>query len=97
MKYVMEKKLTFQISNVLSLNPFKVGDRFSIWVDGHLEYLMPSEIDSLTDSDGQMIIQVTAQDPNNLIEGRHVQSRFLFGHPGRIIGEGILEDVRLFR
>lgn len=67
--------------------------RVSIWLEENEVYLMPSRmIEVLADGDLYKI-RLEALDPDGWMSEKWMDQKFLFGHPGKIIGYGILKEI----
>jgi len=71
-------------------------DGVSIWLeDSNNNYLMPCEFKEAEalKINNKYLIKVDALDPDEFITTKHIGKRFNFGHPGKIIGSGILISI----
>lgn len=66
--------------------------RTSIWSEEDT-YLMPCEFLEVSKENGSYIIKVNALDPDQTISDKFLSNKFLFGHPGKIIGHGTLIKI----
>lgn len=69
------------------------GLRVSAWLETDDSYLMPCEFIDVTKEDNFYSIRVNALDPDDFISKQLTKRKFLFGHPGKVIGSGILKEV----
>lgn len=67
--------------------------RVSIWLDGNESYLMPSQFREVVKNNDYYSIKVVAIDPGVFISKKYLNKKFLFGHPGKIIGYGVLKRI----
>lgn len=69
------------------------GLRVSVWLEENDSYLMPCEFKDVIKDDIFYNVKIEALDPESFISPSHIEKRFLFGHPGKMIGYGILKKV----
>lgn len=67
--------------------------RVSIWLEEKDTYLMPCQFIEVLQEKDFYAIKVEVLDPNNFMQEKHLDKRFFFGHPGKIIGYGILKEL----
>lgn len=67
--------------------------RVSVWLEGNESYLMPCQIKEVLEESSFYTIKIEALDPDGFISSKHLDKKFLFGHPGKVIGYGILKEV----
>ena len=87
--------------NVLYFVFFKIPEevtidttlRVSIWLEGSDSYLMPCQFTEVWEEDNFYTIKVEALDPSNFMEKKFIDKKFFFGHPGKIIGYGLLKEI----
>jgi len=88
--------LKFEFFKILEEIDINVNLRVSTWTDENSDYLMPCEFKNVLEKNNiSYIIKVNALDPNRLISKKNINEKFYFGHPGKIIGYGILKQVYL--
>lgn len=88
--------LKFEFYKILKEIDINVNLRVSTWMDENNEYLMPCEFKNvLKKNSTSYIIKINALDPNRFISKKNINKKFYFGHPGKIIGYGILKQVDL--
>jgi len=80
----------FKIFNGIEINATL---RLSIWLEENDKYLMPCQFTTVLQEDNFYVIKAEVLDPDGYISGRYLEHKFLFGHPGKIIGYGILKKV----
>jgi len=54
---------------------------------------MPCQFIKVWQEDNFYTIRVEALDPDNFMQDDYLEKKFLFGHPGKIIGYGILKQI----
>lgn len=65
--------------------------RTSTWAEERNDYLMPSEFQRVVPmEEDKFLIIVKSLDPAGVMSDSFVGKKFYFGHPGRVIGYGIL-------
>ena len=69
--------------------------RVSVWLEEHGGYLMPCEFMEVANDNNFYRIKVKALDPAGFMSTEYLEKKFLFGHPGKIIGYGILKEVEI--
>lgn len=67
--------------------------RVSLWLDGDDKYLMPCQFAEVCKEDNFYMVRVKVLDPENFIKEKLLDHKFLFGHPGKIIGYGLLKEI----
>ncbi len=67
--------------------------RVSLWLDGNDKYLMPSQFTEVWKEDNFYMIKAEVLDPENFVDEKLLEQKFLFGHPGKIIGYGLLKEI----
>lgn len=73
-----------QINNTLKV---------SIWLEANESYLMPSRFVEVRENNNFFIVKIEILDPDKFIGARHLEEKFFFGHPGKIIGYGFLNEI----
>lgn len=66
--------------------------RVSTWLENNL-YLMPCQFTKVRKEENFYSIQIEVLDPDSFIEDKYIEKKFFFGHPGKIIGYGILKEI----
>ncbi|SDM18258.1 hypothetical protein SAMN05421820_103124 [Pedobacter steynii] len=87
--------------SVLSFTFFKMLEgirinntlRVSIWPETNESYLMPSRFIEVRENNDFFIVKIEILDPDKFIGARHLEEKFFFGHPGKIIGYGFLNEI----
>lgn len=64
--------------------------RVSIWNENNKTYLMPCEVEKVIKKGELYFLKVKVLDPDSVLSIKDVGTKFFFGHPGKIIGYGIL-------
>ena len=67
--------------------------RVSLWLEENSEYLMPCQFKEVLTENNFYSIKVEALDPDEFIYEKYLDKKFLFGHPGKVIGYGILKKI----
>ncbi|WP_342328425.1 hypothetical protein [Pedobacter sp. FW305-3-2-15-E-R2A2] len=67
--------------------------RVSIWLEANESYLMPSRFIEVRENNNFFIVKIETLDPDKFIGARHLEEKFFFGHPGKIIGYGFLNEI----
>lgn len=67
--------------------------RVSLWLDKNDQYLMPCQFVKVLKEDNFYMIKVEVLDPDDFIKEQFLEQKFLFGHPGKIIGYGLLKEI----
>ena len=89
-------KLKFKFRRNIEGVEINTSLRVSIWLeDSNNNYLMPCEFKEAEalKINNKYLIKVDALDPDEFITTKHIGKRFNFGHPGKIIGSGILISI----
>jgi hypothetical protein len=71
--------------------------RVSTWVEDRDPYLMPCQFKEVLVESNFYSIKVEALDPDGFISEKYLDKKFLFGHPGKVIGYGILKKIEKSR
>ena len=87
-------KLFFVFFKILEKIEINTTLRVSIWLEED-SYLMPCEFSEVLVEDNFYAIKTNVLDPKGMISDDHLERKFLFGHPGKIIGYGILKEIAL--
>jgi len=69
--------------------------RVSVWLEENKNYLMPCQFLKVQEENSFYFIKVEVLDPRNLIQSHDIGKKFFFGHPGKMIGYGILNELIL--
>ncbi|WP_316817028.1 hypothetical protein [Pedobacter nyackensis] len=69
--------------------------RVSTWLEENDKYLMPCQLEEVLKESDFYSIKVEALDPDNFLSKKYLNRKFLFGHPGKIIGYGILKEIEI--
>jgi predicted RNA binding protein YcfA (HicA-like mRNA interferase family) len=85
--------LDLNFSKILETVVVEEKLRTSIWLDDGNRYLMPCEFTQVLKQNGFYTIKIEVLDPDGQISEEQINKKFLFGHPGKIIGTGILKKV----
>lgn len=91
----MENILSLSFIKLIEAVEIKAKLRVSIWLEEYDKYLMPSEFIEVSIEDDYYRVKVRVIDPDNFISKNLIGKKFLFGHPGKIIGYGVLETCIL--
>jgi len=67
--------------------------RVSIWLEANESYLMPSQFVEVRENGNFFIVKIEILDPDKFVEARHLEGKFFFGHPGKVIGYGFLNEI----
>lgn len=67
--------------------------RVSIWLKENDRYLMPCQFIEVWEEDNFYTIKVEVLDPDSFVQDKYLEKEFLFGHPGKIIGHGVLKEI----
>jgi hypothetical protein len=67
--------------------------RVSLWLEGNDNYLMPCQFIEVWEEDNFYMVKTEVLDPENFIKKQFLEQKFLFGHPGKIIGYGLLKEI----
>ena len=93
----MNKFLFFDFYRLIKGVDINETLKVSLWLDGD-DYLMPCHFTKvLANKDEYYSITVNTLDPDNFISCKHLDKNFYFGHPGKIIGKGVLKEKRVSR
>lgn len=69
--------------------------RTSIWLETNDLYLMPCQFIEVIEDKNFYTLKIEVLDPEKFINKNHLEKKFLFGHPSKIIGYGILKEIKL--
>lgn len=69
------------------------GIRMSLWQEGLSTYLMPGEFTLVEAVDQKLQVKLAVLDPKDFIGEALINEKFLFGHPKKIFGYGILKKI----
>lgn len=67
--------------------------RVSVWLEENESYLMPCQFKDVFEEINFYSIKLEALDPDGFVSMKHLDKKFLFGHPGKVIGYGILKEI----
>jgi hypothetical protein len=67
--------------------------RVSLWLDGKNKYLMPCQFIEVLEEDNFYMVKAEVLDLENFVNEKLLEQKFLFGHPGKIIGYGLLKEI----
>jgi hypothetical protein len=88
------KELVFAYTSLLPEVTLRPGLRTSVWAEGDVPACcMPCEFQHVTDGPARVEVRVLALDPAGRVSKDLVGRAFSFGHPGRIVGHGLLLAV----
>ncbi len=68
--------------------------RVSIWAEENKSYLMPCQFKEVSKEGNFYSIKAEVLDPDEFVSLKHVDKKFLFGHPGKVIGFGIMKEMK---
>lgn len=86
------EKLNFDFIKLRNDVRVKKGLRVSFWQEG-ANYLMPSEFVDVVDLGDNYEVTLKYIDPQNFMSEKLIGQKFLFGHPGKVVGYGILRST----
>jgi hypothetical protein len=86
--------LNLEFEETLEQVEIHIGLRVSMWLDGDISYLMPCEFRRIG-GESVFRIEIAVLDPMKFLSNSLLNKKFLFGHPGKIIGYGILTNIDL--
>ena len=87
--------LNFSFFKIIKEVEITITLRVSFWLEENNSYLMPCRFKEIIEKNGYYNITIEALDPNNFISNIFINKKFLFGHPGKIVGYGILNRIEL--
>lgn len=67
--------------------------RVSLWLEENDKYLMPCQFVEVREEDGFYVVKLEALDPRGFLSEGLIEQKFLFGHPGKVIGYGVLKEI----
>jgi hypothetical protein len=67
--------------------------RVSLWLDENDKYLMPCQFIEVWKEDNFYMVKAEVLDPKKFINEKFIDQKFFFGHPGKIIGYGLLKEI----
>ena len=67
--------------------------RVSLWLNVKDKYLMPCQFTEVSKKDNFYMVKAEVLDPENFVNEKLLEQKFLFGHPGKIIGYGLLKEI----
>jgi hypothetical protein len=67
--------------------------RVSAWLEENDTYLMPCQFKEILEESNFYSIKIEALDPDGFVSKKHLDKKFLFGHPGKVIGYGVLKEI----
>jgi hypothetical protein len=73
-----------------------VALRVSVWMEERFDYLMPCEFKEVVEGNKTFVVKTNILDPGNFLSEKYIEKKFLFGHPGKMIGYGILKKVEKY-
>lgn len=88
------KILYFVFFKILEVVEIDTTLRVSTWLEENDSYLMPCKFKEVTEESDFYNIQVEALDPKEFVSKNYLGKKFLFGHPGKVIGYGILKEIK---
>ena len=71
-----------------------IGSRTSIWHENDNSYLVPSEFQKVASENDFYKIEVKLLESERFNSRVNIGAKFYFGHPGYVIGYGILEEIK---
>jgi len=86
------QKLHFNFFKILDFEPDS-NLRVSLWLEENSNYLMPCEFKEILKKENLYIVKVKVLDPDKLMSEEHLEKKFFFGHPGKIIAYGIFKKI----
>jgi len=89
----MATVLCFMFFNILEESDITTSLRVSLWLEKNSNYLMPCEFKEILKESNFFNVKIVVLDPNEFISKKYLDKKFLFGHPGKIIGYGILRGI----
>jgi hypothetical protein len=86
------KTLYFVFFKTMNLVDIDATLRVSLWLE-NTSFLIPCEFEEVRQESNFYSIKVKALDPDQYLSNQFIEKKFFFGHPGKIIGYGILKEV----
>lgn len=83
-------RLRFIFTKEISEINIKPSLRVSFWLENNDNYLMPCEFVEVRKEHDKWDVEVIFLDPLQFMSDKYVGKCFFFGHPGKIIGKGVL-------
>jgi hypothetical protein len=85
--------LSFTFFKALTVVEVDTELRVSTWQEENDSYLMPCQFKEVSKGSNCYNIRAELLDPDGFISRKHIGKKFLFGHPGKVIGHGILKEI----
>jgi hypothetical protein len=87
------QQLWFAFFKILEEVEISTNLRLSVWLEENQSYLMPCQFKEVWEEKNFYTLKVEVLDPDRFITNKYLEKKFLFGHPGEIIGYGILKEI----
>jgi hypothetical protein len=87
------KKMHFIFFKLLPGVEITTSLRVSLWLDEGEKYLLPCQFIEVWEESNFYTVKIEVLDSDNFIKDKFIEHKFLFGHPGKIIGYGFLKEI----